>query len=50
LVSASQIFYDPDPNNTIIKDDEQLVISYNDVRPDNAMDHNEQFPPWVMRF
>jgi DNA-directed RNA polymerase II subunit RPB1 len=50
LVSATQIFYDPDPNNTIIKDDEQIIISYNDVRPDDGMNQNEQFPPWVVRF
>jgi DNA-directed RNA polymerase II subunit RPB1 len=50
LVSATQIFYDPDPMNTIIKDDEQIIISYNDVLPEDANNHNEQFPPWVVRF
>lgn len=50
LVSATQIFYDPDPKNTIIRDDEQIIISYNDVSPIDAMNPNEQFPPWVVRF
>lgn len=50
LVSATQIFYDPDPQNTIIKEDEQIIISYNDVRLDDGGNGSEQFPPWVMRF
>ena len=50
LVSATQIFYDPDPMSTIIKDDEQILISYNDVILDDNANTSDKFPPWLMRF
>ena len=52
VVRSSQIFYDPDPERTIIKDDEELLQLYNLV-PDLEMEQATQdrkFPPWVIRF
>lgn len=49
LLSASQIFYDPDPMNTIIKEDEQIIISYNDVLPEDQINQTKKLPPWVIR-
>lgn len=48
LVTASQIYYDPDPVTTLIKEDEEMIMAYNDVRIEDFRDEN--FPPWVMRF
>ena len=50
VVNATQIFYDPDPQHTIIKDDEQILISYNDVILDDNANTSDKFPPWLMRF
>jgi hypothetical protein len=30
-VDSSQIFYDPDPTKTVVKDDKLLVALYNEV-------------------
>ena len=49
-MSATQIFYDPDPQHTLIKDDEQILISYNDIVQEENVSGNDKFPPWLMRF
>jgi len=52
IVKSSQIYYDPDPERTIIKDDEDLLQLYNlvpDYNDEQAM-AGRRFPPWVVRF
>lgn len=49
VVSTSQIFYDPNPKQTIIKADEDLVALYNSV-PVLEDNQQEQVNPWVVRF
>lgn len=52
IVKSSQIYYDPDPERTVIREDEDLLQLYNlvpDLDNEQAM-RDRRFPPWVVRF
>lgn len=49
VVRTSAIYYDPDPLNTIVKDDEGLVALYNEVPPIDGDTGNDRMP-WLLRF
>ena len=48
IVKSSAIFYDPDPERTIVSEDEALLALYNDV-PMPHMD-SQRLSPWLLRF
>ena len=50
VVSSSQIFYDPDPQKTIIQADEQLVSLYNEIPVIENEASDGKASPWVVRF
>lgn len=47
LVTSSEIFYDPDPAKTIVKEDTALVDLYNEVP--EILDSRNSVSPWVLR-
>jgi DNA-directed RNA polymerase II subunit RPB1 len=47
VVSNSSIYYDPDPERTIVQEDQGLVDLYNATLIDSA---GQQFSPWLLRF
>ena len=49
VVNQSGIYYDPDPQKTVIPDDEMLVQLYNDVQADDMATKGAQ-SPWLLRF
>lgn len=49
LVSDWGIYYDPNPAETIIGDDEQVIEYYNDINELNGGDSREK-SPWMLRF
>lgn len=48
VVKTSAIYYDPDPDRTIVKDDEELIALYNDIPLPSI--NKERQSPWLMRF
>ncbi len=50
IVKSSSIYYDPDPQNTIIADDQHVLDLYKDVAPDFDRNNGQQPSKWVMRF
>lgn len=52
VVASSQVFYDPNPQKTVIEADEALVSLYNEVPilNDNANKEEEKISPWIVRF
>jgi len=52
LVSDWGIYYDPNPKQTIIGADEQVLEYYNDVMEMNREDEkdDDDLSPWVLRF
>jgi len=53
LVRSSAIYYDPDPQRTIISEDEDLLSLYNDVPLLDGAANNtssDQNSPWLLRF
>jgi DNA-directed RNA polymerase II subunit RPB1 len=48
VVQSTQIFYDPDPQTTIIQEDQDILDLYNDIVIDEG--NGEKIPPWVMRY
>lgn len=50
VVGSSQIFYDPDPQKTIIKADESLVTLYNEIPVLEHEASDSKNSPWVVRF
>ena len=46
IISDWGIYYDPDPENTIIKEDEELIEIFNEFREDKQ----NEVGPWVLRF
>lgn len=49
VVNSSGIYYDPDPERTVIPEDEMLVQLYNDVQADDVAAKGAQ-SPWLLRF
>ena len=49
VVKSSAIYYDPDPKNTIVKDDEALIALYQDV-PLIDDTSSQKTSPWLLRF
>jgi len=50
VVKSSQIFYDPDPEKTVIREDQDLIDLYNEMPdPDNIVPQGQRIPPWVLR-
>ena len=50
-MTSSEIYYDPDPDTSIVKEDQDLIDLYNDVPAfDNAMGDGHKLPPWLLRF
>ncbi|CDW74169.1 dna-directed rna polymerase ii subunit rpb1-like [Stylonychia lemnae] len=47
LVESSSIYYEPNPNQTLIKEDERLLAMYNEVP---ELCNNNINSPWVLRF
>lgn len=50
VVKSAAIYYDPDPKNTIVRDDEELVNLYNEVPAENEAADSSHRMPWLMRF
>ena len=52
VVSASSIYYDPDPKNTVIKADEELLQTFHDtILDEDAYDaQSQQRSNWLIRF
>ena len=48
VVSQSGIYYDPNPEKTVISEDQSLVQIYNDVAELDE-DMKEEVSPWLMR-
>lgn len=48
VVKSSAIYYDPDPQHTIVKDDEELIDYYFLVPV--AQNENKKLSPWLLRF
>ena len=48
VVKSSAIYYDPDPESTIVQDDIELVRLYNEVRLFET--EKRRMSPWVLRF
>jgi len=48
VVTTSAIYYDPDPQTSIIKADQKLLDFYNDTGYNDGDD--SQVSPWVIRF
>jgi DNA-directed RNA polymerase II subunit RPB1 len=48
-VKNSAIFYDPDPQKTIVKDDEELLLYYLEVPTADFMEGKKQ-SSWLLRF
>lgn len=48
VVTSSALYYDPDPEKTIIKADKALVEFYNDTLEEDRQDVIKS--PWVVRF
>ena len=48
VVSQSGIYYDPNPEKTVIGEDQSLVQIYNDVAELDE-DMKEEVSPWLMR-
>lgn len=49
VVASSALYYDPEPDKTIIKADQALVDFYNDTLEDDRADGVSK-SPWVIRF
>lgn len=49
VVKSSAIYYDPDPEHTIVKEDEALLALYRDV-PNMSMGENRRMSSWLLRF
>lgn len=49
VVKNSAIFYDPDPEKTIVRDDEALIALYNDV-PVLDFVEKQKMSSWLLRF
>lgn len=49
VVKSSAIYYDPDPERTIVREDEQLLALYRDV-PNMSMNENRRMTSWLLRF
>ena len=50
VVKSSQIYYDPDPEKTVIREDQDLIDLYNEMPdPDNIVPQGQRIPPWVLR-
>lgn len=49
VVASSALYYDPDPERTIIKADQALVEFYNDTLEDERQDGVSK-SPWIIRF
>jgi len=50
VVKSSQIYYDPDPERTLIREDEDLLQLYNLVPDLDNANSSRTLPPWVVRF
>ena len=50
VVTQSAIYYDPDPERTVVPDDEMLVQLYNDVQVDGDLESKSAVSPWLLRF
>ena len=48
VVNQSAIYYDPNPERTVIPDDEMLVQLYNDVQADDLAGR-AAVSPWLLR-
>lgn len=48
VVANSSIYYDPNPKETIIKADQDMLDFYNETE-ENIIDENK-IGPWLMRF
>jgi DNA-directed RNA polymerase II subunit RPB1 len=48
IIKSSAIYYDPDPKNTIVKDDVNLLNLYYDIGFD--INENPKESPWLLRF
>ncbi len=49
VVATSSIFYDPDPLETVITEDKDLVSLYLDA-PDEPIETIQRLNPWLLRF
>ena len=49
VVKSSAIYYDPDPERTIVKEDEALLALYRDV-PTMEMSEGRKMTSWLLRF
>ena len=50
VVASSALYYDPDPEKTIVKADQALVDFYNDTYDDDEKDGERSVSPWLIRF
>jgi DNA-directed RNA polymerase II subunit RPB1 len=50
ILKSSSIYYDPDPQNTIIPIDQDVLNLYSEVAPDFDRNNGQQPSKWVMRF
>ena len=48
IVKSSAIYYDPDPERTIVKEDAALIALYNDVPMTGT--ESQKLSPWLLRF
>ena len=49
VLSSSAIYYDPEPDRTVIPDDQLLVQLYNDVPEMDEQPTYQRPNPWVLR-
>jgi DNA-directed RNA polymerase II subunit RPB1 len=50
VVEVSEIYYDPDPNETVVEKDKDLVRSYVELGMGMDGDASEGASPWVLRY
>ena len=49
IIESSEIYYDPDINNSIIEDDLDMINEYIDIRKEEINRLKDDISPWVLR-
>lgn len=49
IVKATGIYYDPDPQSTVIEEDKEMVDMFFQVPDENLLSQLDQHSPWVLR-